>query len=154
MEGETGKCPPNCPNGVSAINISPNGQKETTIQEIILTGKAADNSSGPGSLAMAALIVSQADSPAPGPADIVAAGMLIGAGVWWTYNQFAPSSTGYTTIADPGAGYRNLKTEDTAEEDKDVNGQEVPNDSISGNDNRRGGGKNGAHKNWKAKLSA
>ncbi|WP_312993574.1 RHS repeat domain-containing protein [Chryseobacterium flavum] len=98
MEGETGKCPPNCPNGVSAINISPNGQKETTIQEIILTGKAADNSSGPGSLAMATLIVSQADSPAPGPADIVAAGMLIGAGAWWTWNQFAPLSIGYQPL--------------------------------------------------------
>ncbi|WP_284462628.1 DUF6443 domain-containing protein [Chryseobacterium sp.] len=95
------------------------------ITQVTLTGKAKSNS-GPGSLAMAALLVSQADSPVPGPADIVAAGMLIGAGVWWTYNQFAPPSTGYTTIADPSAGYRSMNTEDSSGEDKDVNGADVP----------------------------
>ncbi|WP_053327412.1 DUF6443 domain-containing protein [Chryseobacterium gallinarum] len=126
MEGETGKCPPDCPKGVTEIKILPNKEKEVVIQEVTLTGKAKSSDSGPGSLAMAALLVSQADSPVPGPADVVAAAMLIGAGVWWTVNQFTPPSTGYTTIADPGAGYRNLKTEDTAEEDKDVNGVDVP----------------------------
>jgi hypothetical protein len=83
---------------------------------------------------MTALYVSQADSPAPGPADIAAGIMLLGAGAWWTYNQFAPPSTGYTTIADPGTGYRNLKTEDTAEEDKDVNGVKVPDDERTSDD--------------------
>ena len=126
MEGEEGKCPPNCPSGVSAINILPSGQTETSIQEIALTGKAADKSFGPGSLAMSAFIVSQADSPVPGPGDVIGGLMLIGAGVWWTYDYFATPSTGYTTIADPGAGYGSMKTEDTADEDKDVNGQDVP----------------------------
>ena len=32
----------------------------------------------------------------------------------------------HTTIADPGAGYRSMNSEDAAEEDKDVNGQDVP----------------------------
>jgi RHS repeat-associated protein len=126
MEGEEGKCPPNCPSGVSAINILPSGQIETTIHEITLTGKAADKSFGPGSLAMSAFIVSQADSPVPGPGDVIGGLMLIGAGVWWTYDYFATPSTGYTTIADPGAGYGSMKTEDTADEDKDVNGVDVP----------------------------
>ncbi|QRA42058.1 RHS repeat domain-containing protein [Chryseobacterium cucumeris] len=89
MEGEEGKCPPNCPSGVSAINILPSGQTETSIQEITLTGKAADKSFGPGSLAMSAFIVSQADSPVPGPGDVIGGLMLIGAGVWWTYDYFA-----------------------------------------------------------------
>ncbi len=110
-------------NGQTWSDVS-NGS--SVITQVTLAGKAKSNNSGPGSLAMAALLVSQADSPVPGPADIVAAGMLIGAGVWWTYNQFVPPSTGYTTIADPGVGMRNLKTEDTAEEDKDVNGVEIP----------------------------
>lgn len=126
MEGEEGKCPPNCPSGVSAINILPSGQTETSIQEITLTGKAADKSFGPGSLAMSAFIVSQADSPVPGPGDVIGGLMLIGAGVWWTYDYFATPSTGYTTIADPGAGMRNLKAEDAADKDKDVNGVDVP----------------------------
>ncbi|CAA7193834.1 DUF6443 domain-containing protein [Chryseobacterium potabilaquae] len=147
MEGKEGVCPPDCPEGVTEIKILPNKEKEAVIEEVVFTGKAKTSDSGPGSLAMAALLVSQADSPVPGPADVVAAAMLIGAGVWWTYNQFAPPSTGYTTIADPGAGYRNLKTEDTAEEDKDVNEVDVP-------DSRKGGGKNGQHANLKAKQSA
>lgn len=100
--------------------------KVTPIQEVTLTGKAKSSDSGPGSLALAALMVSQADSPAPGPADVVAVGMLIGAGVWWTYNQFTQPS--YTTIADPGVGMRNLKTEDSAE-DADVNGVTVPDEN-------------------------
>ncbi|WP_263602424.1 RHS repeat-associated core domain-containing protein [Chryseobacterium sp. PET-29] len=119
----------------------------SVITEVTVKGKSKNSNSGPASLAMTALWTSQADSPAPGPADIVAAAMLLGAGVWWTYNQFTPPSTGYTTIADPGAGYRNLNTEDTAEEDKDVNGVDVP-------DARKGGGKNGQHANLKAKQSA
>lgn len=82
MEGETGKCPPDCPNGVTEIKILPNKEREVSIQEVVVTGKAKINDSGPGSLAMAALLVSQADSPVPGPADIVAGVMLIGAGVW------------------------------------------------------------------------
>ena len=139
MEGEgLAHCPtcPNTPefkpyiddkNEVYVYNPETNtaSLQVTPIQEVTLTGKAKSNS-GPGSLAMAALMVSQVDSPAPGPADVVAAVMLIGAGAWWTWNQFAPPSTGYTTIADPGIGYRNLKTEDTAGEDTDVNGVKVP----------------------------
>ena len=138
MEGELATCPtcPNTPEFQSYIN-DPNNVyvyesetntaiKEIQIQEVTFTGKAKSSDSGPGSLAMTALLVSQADSPVPGPADVVAAGMLIGAGVWWTYNQFTPPSTGYTTIADPGAGYRSMNTEDSAEEDKDVNGTDVP----------------------------
>lgn len=101
--------------------------KVTPIQEVTLTGKAKSSDSGPGSLALSALLVSQADSPAPGPADVVAVGMLIGAGVWWTYNQFTQPS--YTTIADPGVGYRSLNTEDTAEDDTDVNGIHVPDEN-------------------------
>ncbi|MDH6251244.1 RHS repeat-associated protein [Chryseobacterium sp. H1D6B] len=140
------------PNEVYVYNPETNTAtlKVTPIQEVTLTGKAKSSDSGPGSLALSALLVSQADSPAPGPADVVAVGMLIGAGVWWTYNQFTQPS--YTTIADPGAGYRNLKTEDTAEDDTDVNGQNVPQDSTSVN--RKGGGKNGQHANLKAKQSA
>ena len=129
MEGEgaiNGKCPPDCPSGVSAINTLLNGEAEAQIKEVTLTGKAKSSDSGPGSLAMAALLISQADSPAPGPGDVIGAAMLIGAGVWWTVNQFTVPSTGYTTIGDPSAGYRSLKTEDTAEEDKDVNGVDVP----------------------------
>ncbi len=38
------------------------------------------------------------------------------------YEWYTPAST---TVADPGAGMRNLKTEDSAE-DKDVNGVKVP----------------------------
>ena len=98
----------------------------SVITQVTLTGQSKDRNSGPASLAMAALWTSQADSPAPGPADVVAAAMLIGAGAWWTYNQFTPPSTGYTTIANPGAGYGSMKTEDSTEEDKDVNGQDVP----------------------------
>ncbi|WP_050009476.1 DUF6443 domain-containing protein [Flavobacterium sp. B17] len=97
--------------------------KVTPIQEVTLTGKAKSSDSGPGSLALAALMVSQADSPAPGPADVVALGMLIGAGVWWSYNQFTQPS--YTTIADPGVGMRNLNSESDAD-DTDVNGVKVP----------------------------
>jgi RHS repeat-associated protein len=97
--------------------------KVTDIQEVTLTGKAKSNDSGPGGLAMMALMVSQFDSPAPGPADVVAAAMLIGAGVWWTVNQFTPPSTWYTTIADPGIGMRNLNSES---DDTDVNGVKVP----------------------------
>ncbi|GAB0157116.1 hypothetical protein CHRYSEOSP005_23850 [Chryseobacterium sp. Alg-005] len=138
MTGELATCPTcpntaefqpyiNDPNNVYVYEPDTNtAVKEIQIQEVTLTGKAKSSDSGPGSLAMAALFVSQADSPVPGPADVVAAAMLIGAGVWWTVNQFTPPSTGYTTIADPGAGYRNLKTEDSADEDKDVNGQDVP----------------------------
>ncbi|MDO5614810.1 MAG: RHS repeat-associated core domain-containing protein [Cruoricaptor ignavus] len=99
------------------------GLKVTDIEEVTLTGKAGSSNSGPRSLALMALMVSQADSPAPGPADVVAAGMLIGAGVWWTYNQFTQPS--YTTIADPGAGIRNLNAESDAE-DTDVNGVKAP----------------------------
>jgi len=138
MEGELATCPtcPNTPQFQSYINDPKNvyvyepetntAVKEIQIQEVTFTGKAKSSDSGPGSLAMAALLVSQADSPVPGPADVVAAAMLIGAGVWWTVNKFTPPSTGYTTIADPGAGYRNLKTEDNAGEDTDVNGVKVP----------------------------
>jgi len=32
----------------------------------------------------------------------------------------------HTTIADPGAGYGSMNTEDSAEEDKDINGVKVP----------------------------
>ncbi|AZB24292.1 RHS repeat-associated core domain-containing protein [Chryseobacterium bernardetii] len=125
MQGELiGKCPPECPEGVSAINVLPSGESETQIQEITFTGQAGNKNSGPGSLAMMALYVSQVDSPAPGPADIVAAVMLATAGVWWTYNHLSTPTTGYTTIADPGAGYGSMKTEDAAEED--VNGTDVP----------------------------
>ncbi|RQP09637.1 MAG: RHS repeat-associated core domain-containing protein, partial [Chryseobacterium sp.] len=125
MEGETGKCPPDCPSGISEINILQSGQRETTIQEINLIGKkAANNSFSPRGLAMAALMVSQADSPVPGPADVIAGLMLVGAGAWWTYNQFTQPS--YTTIADSGVSHRNLKTEDTTEDDSDVNGITVP----------------------------
>ena len=124
-------------------------EKEIQIQEVVLTGKAKEsNDSGPGSLALSALLVSQADSPAPGPADVVAAGMLIYAGVWWSYNQFNQPS--HTTIADPSAGMGSYNAE--AEEDTDVNGQTVPQDSTSVN--RKGGGKNGQHANLKAKQSA
>ncbi|HFK5504809.1 TPA: DUF6443 domain-containing protein [Elizabethkingia anophelis] len=127
MEGmESDKCPPNCPKGVTEIKTLPNGEKETQIQGVVFTGKAKDSNSGPASLAMSALWVSQADSPAPGPADIAAGIMLLAAGAWWTYNQFTTPSTSYTTIADPGTGLRNLKTEDAAKEDKDVNGVKVP----------------------------
>ncbi|MFY7844918.1 DUF6443 domain-containing protein [Chryseobacterium gambrini] len=98
----------------------------SVITEVTVKGKSSNSNTGPGSLAMSALYVSQADSPAPGPADAVAFLMLVGAGIWWANNQFAPPSAGYTTIADPGVGYSNLKTEDTTEEDKDVNGVKVP----------------------------
>ncbi len=138
MEGELATCPtcPNTPQFQSYINDPNNvyvyepetntAVKEIQIQEVTFTGKAKSSDSGPGSLAMAALLVSQADSPVPGPADVVAAAMLIGAGAWWTYNQFVPPTTGHTTIADPGAGYRSMNTEDTAEEETDVNGVKVP----------------------------
>lgn len=98
----------------------------SVITEVTVKGKSSNSNAGPASLAMSALYVSQADSPAPGPADAVAFLMLVSAGIWWANNQLAPPSAGYTTIADPNAGYRNLKTEDTAEEDKDVNGVKVP----------------------------
>ena len=94
MEGEVATCPtcPNTPQFQSYINDPKNvyvyepetntAVKEIQIQEVTFTGKAKSSDSGPGSLAMAALLVSQADSPVPGPADVVAAAMLIGAGVW------------------------------------------------------------------------
>ncbi len=96
--------------------------KVTDIQEVTLTRKAKSNDSGPGGLAMWGLFVSQWDSPAPGPFDVLGGMMILGAGVWWTLNQFTPPSTGYTTIADPGVGMRNLNSES----DTDVNGVEVP----------------------------
>lgn len=98
-------------------------EKEIQIQEVTLTGKAKSSDSGPGSLAMMALYVSQFDSPAPGAADAAAAAMLVTAGIWWTWNHFTIPSTGYTTIADPGVGMRNLNAE---ADDKDVNGVVVP----------------------------
>lgn len=98
--------------------------KVTDIQEVTLTDKAKSSDSGPGSLALAALLVSQADSPVPGPADVVAAGMLIYAGVWWTANQFTQPS--YTTIADPSAGMGSYNAE---ADDTDVNGVTVPDEN-------------------------
>ncbi|OCA75574.1 DUF6443 domain-containing protein [Chryseobacterium arthrosphaerae] len=109
-------------NGTNWIDTKDGSSLSTTVT---LIGKAKSSDSGPGSLALSALMVSQFDSPAPGPADVVGAFMLLGAGVWWTVNQFTIPSTGYTTIADPGAGMRNLNSESDAE-DTDVNGVKVP----------------------------
>jgi RHS repeat-associated protein len=92
----------------------------------VTVGQSKKSNSGPASLAMSALYVSQADSPAPGPADAVAFLMLVGAGIWWANNQLSPPSSGNTIIIAPGIGDRNLKTEDTAGEDTDVNGVKVP----------------------------
>ncbi len=139
MEGmESDKCPPNCPKGVTEIKTLPNGEKETQIQGVVVTGKAKDSNSGPASLAMSALWVSQADSPAPGPADIAAGIMLLAAGAWWTYNQFTTPSTSYTTIADPGTGLRNLNTESETDnvDNKDVNEVDIPEETGKRRKNR------------------
>lgn len=47
----------------------------------------------------------------------------------------------------------NAGSESNAGDDKDVNGVEVPNDSISGNEDRRGEGKNGSKINQKREAS-
>lgn len=58
-----------------------------------------------------ALTVSQADSPLPGPGDAISIiPALIGLG-YLSYAILTPPSSGYTTIADPGAGYGSWNTE-------------------------------------------
>jgi hypothetical protein len=47
-------------------------------------------------------------------------------GLAYIMDQSMPPIQWRTTIADPGAGYGSMNTEDGAEDDKDVNGQNVP----------------------------
>ncbi|AZA98581.1 hypothetical protein EG359_02715 [Chryseobacterium joostei] len=89
------------------------------ITQINLLGKSKDSNNS-GYAAATALGLSTSES---------SVGLFILAAVGLAYivdQATKPPLQWHTTIADPSTGVRNLKTEDTAGEDKDVNGVDVP----------------------------
>lgn len=120
--------------------------ESSLITQVNLLGKSKDSNNN-GYAAATALGFSTSESG-------VGLAILGLVGIIYIVDQATkPPLQWHTTIADPGIGYGSMNAEGS-DEDKDVNGVDVPNDSISGNENRKGGGKNGQHKNLKAKQSA
>ncbi|MGE8513892.1 MAG: RHS repeat-associated core domain-containing protein, partial [Chryseobacterium culicis] len=122
---------------------------ESLISQVNLLGKSKDNNSGYAAATTLGAMTSESG------VGLIILGVV---GLAYIVDQATkPPLQWYTpvhtTIADPGIGYGSMNAE-SSDEDKDVNGVDVPNDSISGNENRKGGGKNGQHKNLKAKQSA
>ncbi|WP_089755607.1 RHS repeat domain-containing protein [Chryseobacterium soldanellicola] len=103
--------------------IDANNKSAVITQVSILNTKNSNNNNGQYATATA-LGLANGENPG-GWAILVAVGALwfIDQATKPSYEWFTPA---HTTIADPGAGMRNLNSDSESEEDKDVNGVKVP----------------------------
>ncbi|MEJ5052460.1 RHS repeat-associated core domain-containing protein, partial [Chryseobacterium culicis] len=91
---------------------------ESLISQVNLLGKSKDNNSGYAAATTLGAMTSESG------VGLIILGVV---GLAYIVDQATkPPLQWHTTIADPGIGYGSMNTEDTAEEETDVNGVKVP----------------------------